>query len=397
MTFPHRRHRPLAALALAAFALVAAACGGGGDDDAAPADTAASSPAVSDSAAPAPTGAAPAVPADTAAPAPAGPAIAPFTGLAVDDPSVLARPPLVVKIDNHPDAPPQRGLNQADVVYEEVVEGLTRFAAVFQSQDTPSAPDNPDLAAVGPIRSARTTDIDILAGLSRPLLAWSGGNAGVQRAITTAADEGELVDVGFDAHSIEAGYFRDDHTARPHNLYANMKAIYAFLAPELDGGATEPAPLFSYRAEGEAPSGGVDVVGAKLTMDSTPVQWQWDADSSSWLRLQYGRPHVDADAQPVAPANVVVMFVGYQASPADRRSPEAVTVGEGEAWVFTGGKVIAGTWSRPDRSRPAALVDEAGAPIALTPGRTWVELAPADKAVVVPADTDPETVPFPPK
>ena len=81
------------------------------------------------------------------------------------------RPALVVKIDNHPDARPQAGLNQADIVLEENVEGITRFAAVFQTTDADP---------VGPIRSARTTDIDSARPLDQPLFAWSGGNANVR-------------------------------------------------------------------------------------------------------------------------------------------------------------------------------------------------------------------------
>src|SRR5215207_1177401 len=187
---------PLASLTLVA-SLAAGACGGGGDDDAvdtAPrtTDEVSMTGARADSIAPATTEASGS---DTTVPAVP---TAPLTGRTDIDPALLGRPALVVKIDNHPDAPPQRGLNQADVVYEEVVEGLTRFAAVFHSQDTPSSPDDPDVAAVGPVRSARTSDIDIVAGLSRPLLVWSGGNLGVQRAITDAAEAGELVDVGGD-------------------------------------------------------------------------------------------------------------------------------------------------------------------------------------------------------
>ena len=86
---------------------------------------------------------------------PKGP-VAPLTGLPNDDATLLTRPAVVVKLDNHPDARPQTGLNLADIVFEENVEMLTRFAAVFHSQ----IPE-----PVGPIRSGRTQDINLLGSL----------------------------------------------------------------------------------------------------------------------------------------------------------------------------------------------------------------------------------------
>jgi hypothetical protein len=130
-------------------------------------------------------------------------------------------------------------------------------------------------------------------------------------------------------------------------------------------------------------------------MAATKVQWQWDPASQTWHRTQDGTPHVDSSGAVVAPQNVIIMFVPYGASPADARSPQAITVGSGEAWVLTGGGVIKGTWNRPDPSKPATFTAANGQPILLTPGRTWVELAQTGDTVLVPAGTDPAAVPFP--
>ena len=97
----------------------------------------------------------------------------------------------------------------------------------------------------------------------------------------------------------------------------------------------------------------------------------------------------------ITPQNVVIKFVPYTKSAADPISPEAVTVGQGEAWVLTAGGVVKGTWTRPDPSKPAVLQDAAGNEIALTPGRTWVELARSGGAVLIPAGTDPAAVAYP--
>jgi hypothetical protein len=301
-----------------------------------------------------------------------------LTGLPVTDPSTQNRPALVVKIDNHTDAVPQTGLNQADVVYEEIVEGITRFFSVFQS--TNSTP-------VGPIRSARTTDVNLVAALSKPLFAWSGGNPTVQRQIGAA----DLTDVGQGAANKPGGYFRMNGRPAPHNLYADTAALYT-MAP---AGQGAPAPLFTFRADGQPSPVGEPTGGVKLSLDGTQAQYVWDAGAKSWLRTEYGQPHKDAAGVQIAPANVIVQFVSYVGVPGVGQSQQAVTVGEGDAWIFTDGKVVQGKWSRPDPAKPAVYSDANGTPVNLTPGRTWVELPQPGGAAEIPAGADPSSVPFP--
>ena len=83
--------------------------------------------------------------------------------------------------------------------------------------------------------------------------------------------------------------------------------------------------------------------------------------------------HVGAGEQ-LAPTNVVVLGTEYGASETDARSPEAMTLGTGSAWVFTRGRLVQGTWTRAERTQSWQLLDADGAPILLTPGPTWVEL-----------------------
>ena len=297
--------------------------------------------------------------------------LAPLTGLPID-PAKASRPALVVKIDNFPTiARPQVGINQADVVFEEIVEGITRFAAVFQSEDADP---------VGPIRSARTSDINILAQLGRPLLAWSGGNPFVTRAIGNANIDNLTPD------RYESAYFRTKDRAKPHNFFSNTSTLFS-LATDA---TPVPQPLFQYRAPGDPlpptaqPSGGVKIV----FTGGQKVDYAWNDTLKGWARFQAGTPHVDVDGHQIAPANLVVLFTPYKASPADPRSPEAQTVGSGEAWVFTNGAIIPGTWNRPDPAKPATLTDGNGQPILLTPGHTWVALPQKGSAVPVPPGQD---------
>ncbi len=300
--------------------------------------------------------------------------LAPLTGLPID-PAKASRPALVVKIDNFPTiARPQVGINNADVVFEEIVEGITRFAAVFQSEDADP---------VGPIRSARTSDINILAQLGRPLLAWSGGNPYVTRAIGNANIDNLTPD------RYASAYFRTSDRAKPHNYFSNTSTLFS-LATDA---TPVPQPLFQYRTEGQPlpptaqPSGGVKIV----FTGGQKVDYAWNDTLKGWARFQAGTPHVDADGHQIAPANLVVLFTPYKTSPADKNSPEAQTVGSGEAWVFTDGAIIPGTWNRPDPAKPATLTDGNGQPILLTPGHTWVALPQKGSAVPVPPGQDPLT------
>ena len=282
----------------------------------------------------------------------------PLTGLPVADELAAARPALVVKIDNHPEARPQTGLGVADIVFEENVEGITRFASVFQSQGSDP---------VGPIRSGRTQDVALLGSLSRPLFAWSGGNSSVTRAI----DGSDFVNLSAQILRVYqgGGFFRSDRPG-PHDLYAQTTMLWSLAPPD----AEPPPPQFSYRADGEMPAGDPSA-GVRLEMDGVHVDWTYDAATSAYLREQNGRAHTDAATGPIAAANVVALIVRYAPSPADARSPEAQTIGSGEALVFTGGNLVRGTWERSDRLQPFTLRDADGTVIELTPGSTWVELA----------------------
>src|SRR4051812_31819203 len=209
----------------AALVLVTAACGGGDDKKAAP------KKATTTTAAPTTTAVA------------AGPTGAPLTGVQGGDAAKLARPAMIVKIDNAPKGRPQAGINQADVVVEEGVEGgITRFATIFHSQDADE---------VGPVRSARTTDILIASALNKPLFAWSGSNA----AFVKLVREAPLVDVGVDVKG--GAYFRKSGRPNPYNLFARFGALYEGTT------GSAPPPLWAFRAEGE-PSTGDPANGAHL-------------------------------------------------------------------------------------------------------------------------------------
>jgi hypothetical protein len=322
--------------AAAALALAATACGGG--------SKAASSPTTT-----APTSTTVAVP------------TAPLTGL-VDSGGAGTRPALSVKVENTDSARPQAGIEQADVLYEEVVEGnITRFVAVFNSE-VPNV--------IGPVRSVRQEDPEIVWPLGG-IFAYSGGAPVNVEAINAAPVH------SVDEETAGGAMVRNESSQpprdAPHNLYGLGPALFA-----LGGDPKPPKPLFQYVAQGSAPITGRNVLGFHVGFDpGYDPTWTWDGSVGTWQRSIDGtRSTVTGDGH-IAPANVVVQFTPYSGE------AEAQTVGEGDVWVFTDGTLRTGRWVRPDKTQPARFLDANGKPILLRPGRTWVELLPTDRTVDV--------------
>ena len=286
---------------------------------------------------------------------------APLTGLA--DPLGLAqgRCAVTVKIDNTPEAQPHYGLEQADVVYEEVVEAsITRLAAVFNSQ----APDR-----VGPVRSVRRTDQSLVWPL-RGIFAYSGGAPYAIESINTAPV------TQLDETRAGPMMFRDPARSAPHDLYAHVDQMYSR--------CTDPPPpaLFTYRPS-DVRSAGDPVASLRVGFErGYAVTWNWDSASGTWRRWMFGAPETAASGVQLASANVVVMFTHYTGGVGEVGA-EATLTGQGDAWVCTEGGVTKGSWLRPDKSKPAQLLDAARQPILLTPGPTWVELPDTSYAVTV--------------
>ncbi len=289
--------------------------------------------------------------AETTTTAPAPPVYA-ITGLPATDPGIAARQTLVVKIDNSAPARPQSGLNEADMVFEEIVnDSLTRFALIYQSLGA---------NVVGPCRSGRIQDIDLMGMFNHPLFAWSGGNA----TVTAAIHASDLVDIGPSRASV---YYRTKDRKAPHNLYSTTDALRTQAIPNAAG----PTRIWQFRSDGAAiqgsPTAGVDV-----RLDSVDASWRWDASKSVYLRQTDRHEHDDALSGQVNTNNVVVLPMDYVPGISD--SPDAQTIGHGDAFVFTGGNYVHGTWSRDDRLAPFTLTADDGTPILLSPGRTFVEL-----------------------
>lgn len=292
-------------------------------------------------------------------------AVAPLTGL--PDPHHLTkyRSALTIKIDNTPEAMPQKGIQDADVIYEEIVEGgITRLAAIFNSR-TPSV--------VGPVRSVRRTDREIVFPIGG-IFAFSGGAQYAVRSIETAPVK------LYDQSNAGDTMFRDATRDPPHNLFANAELLM-----KKDGVPRPPPALFTYRPAGvnaKGPRVKSFVVGFESGYE---VTYDWNVTKRSWDRSIFGAPDVTANGVQLSPKNVIVMSVNYVGGVGVIDS-YAQLVGSGKLEVFTDGRIERGTWRRSNLHRRAVYLNAAGKTIALTPGQTWVELLDdAESVSITPA------------
>jgi hypothetical protein len=294
------------------------------------------------------------------------PPVQPLTGLPLTDPALLDRVALVVKISNDKGARPQTGLNEADIVYECWGAGPTRFATIFHSRDRDF---------VGPVRSCREQDVNLVGSFNRAVFACSGGNPGNIALLRNS-------DLLLITEGKGPGWELDPKRSRPHKTHADTAQLRTNALDRVG-----PEQQFVYRAADAEPAVGDAMSGFDLQMQQVFVQWRFDPTSGSYLRAEDNKPHMMADGVQVSTENVVIAWLDYEPSTTDSRSPDGTTTGTNAAVVFTGGKIITGTWSRADRLAPFTLTDDAGAPILLKPGRTFFEMANGGKGSFAGNDT----------
>jgi hypothetical protein len=290
--------------------------------------------------------------------------VCPLTGAPRQKGDSVKRAPLAVKIDNVSEALPQAGVNNADVVVEELVEGgLTRLMAIFQCSKAKT---------VGPIRSLRISDADILALLHGSVLGYSGANP---KDLPPVVAHSDAVLLSQDANP--QYYYRSTAHIAPHNVYSSTTRI-------LQGGLarrkslTAPKPMFSYGAIDPAAKRARHI---SMSWPAASAVWKWS--KNQWMRTQNGAVDNLSDGSQISATNVVVMNVNIASTGlhdvAGSPSPEVISVGSNPVWVYRDGKVIQGTWHRPTIASQLKFVDKAGHTIALAPGRTWLELLPVGR------------------
>ena len=293
-----------------------------------------------------------------------GEAACPLTGVPAPTGGIPNRPAMAVKVDNYPTARPQSGLDKADIVFEQPVEGgITRYVAVFQCNDA---------FLIGPVRSARSIDIGILGQLAHPLLAHVGGIDPVIRDIVASP----IVNV-------DLGQSRSlviHHAGRvpPYATYTSTALVYG-THPDM---TTPPQPLFTYSST--APTGSA-VSTLNINYSSTSnVTWRYSPSIRAFQRFYNGTtPDRLENGTQNTVANVVVQYVQITYGPWVENSQGGLEVradlypdASGDAVVYRDGVAVPGTWHRSTLGSPTEFIDRSDKRIPLRPGTTWVEIVP---------------------
>jgi len=277
----------------------------------------------------------------------------PFTG----EPVQALGPVLAVKIDNIVLARPQTGLTSADIVYVLPVEGgLSRFMAIFSSRFPP---------VIGPVRSGREDDIELLRQFGRPAFAFSGA----QPQLLPVVEHSRIVDLY--AGKV-GGYYRDLSRIAPYNLYARTKTLLA----EARGASTAHDIGFRF---GPAPAGGHRRASFSVGYSAASFEFRWSARKARWLVWMDGSPAMTTDAGQLRPPTVVIQYTTVRTSPfleqGRVRPPFAESTGSGTAVVLRGGMAYHVRWSRPRRPGGTTFTLPSGRPMTFARGQVWVVLA----------------------
>ncbi len=303
------------------------------------------------------------------------PGVNPLTGLPVDDPSVLQRRPLLIKISNSPPiVRPQSGLNTADLIFEYYVEGgWTRFAAIFYSKGVDH---------VGSVRSGRLVDLQLSHALDA-LWVFSGASLGVLDTIRAS----DLYP--YDVISPQFGYAEPYFVRFPrgdlpveHTLFTDTAQLWQLAADRKVRATprilTEPGLAF----DAVPPDGGIPARSATIDYNKTHVEWRYDAVSGEYLRWTDNIPHTDAlTGQQVAIQNVVVMSAYHELQElfpekyfGKEKSWYIELTGNGQATLLRDGQAYDGRWVRTRPDDMFTFVDVNGNPLMFKPGRTFFQI-----------------------
>jgi Protein of unknown function (DUF3048) N-terminal domain/Protein of unknown function (DUF3048) C-terminal domain len=289
----------------------------------------------------------------------------PFTGKPVKK---LGRV-LAVKIDNIAAARPQTGLQSADLIYVIPVEGgLSRFMAVYSSHIP---------RVIGPVRSARQSDLDILRQFGRPAFAWSGATPHLVPFIERAP----VVDL----YALQAGgYYRSQNRVAPYNLFANTKQLLA----EAHGAskARDIGFRFGPVPAGAVPAGGKGTASYSVKYPAASYTFRWSARDKRWLTWIDGAPAMATEGGQLGGSTVIIQYTQITTSRFEEyggRPPYAKSTGSGRAVILRDGKEYTVRWSRPTLNGGTTYILPNGKPMLFAPGQVWVVLAPDSHASYV--------------
>jgi len=309
--------------------------------------------------------------------------ICPLTGLKVDDPSALERPPLAIKVSNYPPlVRPQAGLDKADVIFEHYAEGnLTRFTAIFMSRDAQK---------VGSVRSGRLLDLEIMP-MFRAIFAFSGASGGVKQKFRESDVFDQIISPDF-GHAIgnqgSAPFYRipAEGKAIEHTLFTDTPTLWKFAAEKLNYSGRQEIKGWVFSKE--PPPGGQPVTSISIPYAAGSIvsEYAYDTGQGKYMRSVTGEPHrEELSGKQLSFDNVIVIYAHHVETDiledtwgGGHYSIQIQIWGQGPVRVFRDGQMFDGLWVRSDRWDLMRFVDGNGNPIPLKPGNTFIQMVPLD-------------------
>jgi hypothetical protein len=273
-----------------------------------------------------------------------------------------------VMIDNHFDAWPPSGIDEAILVVEAPVEaGISRMIAFFD--------ETQEIGLIGPVRSARPYYLDWNNELDALLTHVGGSNA----ALDLIASGGTF---DLNQYWLSEYFWRSTQRYAPHNVYTSTEKLNAYVLNREEAGRA-PELLYGIWKFKDADFEGESAVGVRI--DFAPpvyvVDWEFDLESRQYLRSQANEAHTtDANVQIAADNVAIVITDVIIIDGVGRRSID--TIGEGEAYVLQDGVVIEGAWKKPSATERLRFYNDEDVEIEMNAGRTWIEVVGDLEAVV---------------
>jgi len=263
---------------------------------------------------------------------------------------------LAVKIDNIVFARPQTGLTSADIVYVLPVEGgLSRFLAIFSSHIP---------RVIGPVRSARADDLELLRQFGRPAFAWSGA----QPRLTRVVERARIVDL---YANLVGGYFRDFNRVAPYNLYADTHRLMQ------EARGASKAHDIGFRFGATVPRGGRVASSVSVSYPSASYRFTWSHKLRRWLIWIDGAKAGSTEGKQLSAPTVVIQHTKVSTSKFleyHLRPPYAWSIGHGTAIVLRNGRAYKVNWSRNRIYQGTHFTTRSGRPMTFAPGPVWIVL-----------------------
>ena len=288
-------------------------------------------------------------------------------------------PILAVKLDDTSLARPQIGIEDADVVYIEQVEGgLTRLAAIFSSV----IPQN-----IGPVRSARISDIDILAQYGKVIFAYSGA----QRAMLTFISNSNLWDYGAQRQSPTI-YTRDPNRSAPYDMVLRGDLLLEQAKADERDIAISKSVGWNF---GDAPAGGVPIDSVSVRWPAAKYEASWSETERRWFLSNGGVANFAASGKQLGPTTFVIQTVEmsdsiYRGSDGSY-TPLSETVGTGTGYILRDGRSFKVNWSRPTAESGTTWTLADGSEIKFAAGSVWVALTDRKPEFTLTAPTSPDS------